>query len=158
VFNHEPADYRCSFCAFLRGEWDDFNAPTDLVAKGELSFARIAPKWWPGNPGSALVIPIGHYENVYDIPADVGHAVWDLTRRVAVAMRETFACEGISTRQHNEPSGDQDVWHLHVHVFARTAGDQLYRRHGEASFVPAQERLPWAERLRDRLSHETVYQ
>ena len=33
--------------------------------------------------------------------ADMGHAVWDLTRRVAVAMRETFPCEGISTRQHN---------------------------------------------------------
>jgi hypothetical protein len=91
-----------------------------------------------------------------NIPADVGHAVWDLTRRVAVAMRETFGCEGISTRQHNEPAGDQDVWHMHVHVFARKRGDQLYRRHGEASFVPPQERAPWADRLRDRLSNVTV--
>jgi histidine triad (HIT) family protein len=157
VFNHEPADYRCPFCAFLREEWDDHNAPTDLVAQEELSYARIAPKWWPENPGSVLVIPTGHDENVYDTPSEVGHDVWDLTRRVAVAMRETFGCEGISTRQHNEPAGDQDVWHMHVHVFARKPGDQLYGRHGEASFVPPQERAPWADRLRGRLSNVTVY-
>ena len=119
-------------------------------------FARIAPKWWPGNPGSALVIPTEHYENLYDVPAEVGHAVWDLTGRIAVAMRETFGCEGISTWQHNEPAGDQDVWHLHVHVFPRRPGDQFYGRHGEASFVPSQERVPWATRLRDGLSSITA--
>ena len=155
MFNHEPAHYRCPFCALVRGEWVDLSAAADLIAQDELVFALIAPKWWPGNPGSALVIPTGHYENLYDIPADVGHAGWDLTRRAAVAMREIFDCEGISTRQHNEPAGDQDVWHLHVHVFPRHAGDELYRRHGEARFVPEEERAPWAARLRDQLSGVT---
>jgi len=152
VFNHQPAHCRCPFGAFVRGEWDDHNASTDLVAKDELAYARIAPKWWPGNPGSAPVIPTGHYENLYDIPAEVGHAVWDLTRRVAVAMRETFGCEGISTRQHNEPAGDQDLWHMHVHVFPRHQGDGLHLRHEDASFVPPQERSQWAARLGDHLS------
>jgi len=156
VFNHEPAHYRCPFCAFVRAECDDDNATTGLVAQEELVFARIAPKWWPGNPGSAVVIPTEHYENLYDVPAEVGHAVWDLTGRIAVAMRETFGCEGISTWQHNEPAGDQDVWHLHVHVFPRRPGDQFYGRHGEASFVPSQERVPWATRLRDGLSSITA--
>jgi histidine triad (HIT) family protein len=151
VFNHEPTDYRCPFCAFVRGEWDVHNAATDLVAQEELAYARIAPKWWPGNPGSALVIPTDHWENLYDIPADVGHAVWDLTQRVAVAMREAFGSEGISTRQHNEPAGDQDVWHLHVHVFPRYQSDEIYLRHEDASFVPPQERSQWAARLRPAL-------
>jgi len=87
----------------------------------------------------------------HNAPVDVGHAVWDLTRRVAVAMRETFDCEGISTRQHNEPAGDQDVWHLHVHVFPRHQGDELYRRHEDAGFAPPKERALWAALLRDRL-------
>ena len=82
VFNHEPAHYRCPFCAFVRGEWDDHNAATDLVAREELAFARIAPKWWPDNPGSAWVIPTGHFVNLYDIPAEVGHEDRDLTRPV----------------------------------------------------------------------------
>ncbi|NMM25617.1 MAG: HIT domain-containing protein [Phycicoccus sp.] len=108
MFNHEPPHYRCPFCAFARGEWDE------------------------------------------------GHAVWDLTRRVAVAMRETFDCAGISTRQHNEPAEDQDVWHLHVHVFPRHQGVALYRRHDDAGFAPPKERALWAALLRDQLSGLSV--
>ena len=150
MFNHEPSHDRCPFCAFVRSEWADDNASTDLVAQEELAFARIAPKWWPDNAGSALVIPMGHDENVYDLPVDVGHAVWDLTRRVAVAMRETFDCEGVSTRQHNEPAGDQDVWHPHVHAVPRHQGDELYRRHEDASFAAPKARVLWAALLCDR--------
>lgn len=127
MLNHEPPAYRCPFSAFVRGEWDDHNAPTDLVAQEELAFARIAPKWWPDNP-----------------------------RRVAVATREAFGCEGISTRQHNEPAGDQDVWHLHVHVFPRHQGDELCRRHEDAGFALPKERSPWAALLLDRLSFLSV--
>lgn len=69
-----------------------------------------------GKPGAALVIPQAHHENLYGLPDEVGHAVWDLTRHVARAraMRASYACEGISTRQHNETAGNQDVWHLHA--------------------------------------------
>jgi histidine triad (HIT) family protein len=50
-----------------------------------------------------------------------------LTRRIAIALKEAFACDGTSTRQHNEPAGNQhDMWHLHVHVFPRYEGDNLY--------------------------------
>ena len=75
----------------------------------DLAYARISPTWWPVNPGAALVIPREHHENLYDLPPAAGHAVWDLTQRVAVAMRAAYACDGTSTRQHNEPAGGQDV-------------------------------------------------
>ena len=101
----------------------------------------------PGNPGAALVIPRGHHENLYDLPDEVGHAVWDLTRQVAAAMREACDCAGISTRQHNDPAGGQDVWHLHVHVFPRQDDDRLYERHGENRWASPEEREPYADRL-----------
>lgn len=148
LWRHEPAGYRCPFCAFVRGEWDDRNAATDLVVRRELVFARIAPKWWPENDGGALVIPNEHVENLYDVPREVGHAVWDLTRDIAIAMRETYGCQGVSTRQHNEPAGDQDVWHLHVHVLPRYDGDDLYLRHRDARYVDADARAGFAARLR----------
>jgi hypothetical protein len=40
-------------------------------------------------------------------------------------MRDAFGCEGISTRQHNGPAGNQDVWHFHLHVFPRYPNDGL---------------------------------
>lgn len=157
VVSHEPIDYRCPFCALQRGMFDDRNQPTDVVGVTDLAYARIAPKWWPANPGAVLVVPRGHHENLYDLPDDVGHGVWGLTRRVAVAMKEAYRCDGVSTRQHNEPAGDQDVWHLHVHVFPRYEGDQLYLRHLDAAYVPAADRAHYAERLGTLLDLPTKF-
>jgi histidine triad (HIT) family protein len=152
VWTHEPSGYDCPFCRMQAGSGgDQHNHPDDVVAVTPLAFARVAPKWWPGNPGSALVIPRAHHENLYAIPADVGHAVWDLTQRVARAMRSTYDCDGVSTRQHNEPAGNQDVWHLHVHVFPRHDDDRLYGRHEETRWVAVEERAPYAARLAGEL-------
>ncbi|MDC5697950.1 hypothetical protein OO014_11830 [Intrasporangium calvum] len=52
--SHAPADYLCPFCGIQRGEYDERNQPTDVVAVTDRAYARIAPKWWPGNPGAAL--------------------------------------------------------------------------------------------------------
>jgi histidine triad (HIT) family protein len=144
---HEPEGYDCPFCRIQEGVHNEHNQPGDVVAVTDLAYARISPKWWPGNPGAALVIPRGHHENLYDIPAEAGHAVWDLTRQVAVAMRASYDCAGISTRQHNEPAGNQDVWHLHVHVFPRQHDDRLYEQHLSTRWVTPSEREPYAERL-----------
>ncbi|WP_426247355.1 HIT family protein [Nocardioides sp. LHG3406-4] len=130
-----------------RGVFDEHNQPGDVVGVTELAFARISPKWWPANPGAALVIPRAHHENVYDLPSAAGHAVWDLVQEVAVAMRTAYSCDGISIRQHNEPAGDQDVWHLHVHVFPRHHGDGLYERHRHSRWVDGPERAPYADAL-----------
>ena len=148
---HEPDDYECPFCRIQQGAHNEHNQPEDIVAVTDLAFARIAPKWWPANPGAALVIPRTHHENLYGIPSAVGHAVWDLTQQVAVAMRETYDCEGISTRQHNEPAGNQDVWHLHVHVFPRHVDDRLYEKHRSTRWVSSEERVPYAEMLSSAL-------
>lgn len=147
VVTHEPAGYDCPFCRMQQGIFNEHNQPGDVVAVTDHAFARIAPKWWPGNPGAVLVVPREHHENLYDLPTVIGHAVWDLTQQVAIAMRRTYDCEGVSTRQHNEPDGNQDVWHLHVHVFPRHPGDDLYVRHREARWVGPDERMPYAEVL-----------
>jgi histidine triad (HIT) family protein len=152
VPTHEASDYECPFCGMQRGNFDERNASSDLVAVTDRAFARIAPKWWPGNPGSVLVIPRAHVENVYTLaPAD-GHAVWDLTQRIAIGIRSTYGCEGTSIRQHNELAGGQDVWHLHVHVFPRYYGDELYQRDSESRWVASVERSPYADKLRENLA------
>ena len=61
-------------------------------------------------------------------------------------MRASYDCAGISTRQHNEPAGNQDVWHLHVHVFPRHHDDRLYEQHLATRWVTPSEREPYAER------------
>lgn len=148
---HEPDGYACPFCLIQQGAFDERNQPSDIVAVTERAYARIAPKWWPANPGAVLVIPRVHVENIYDLPVEDGEAVWDLTRQVAIAIRSTYRCTGTSLRQHNEPDGDQDVWHLHMHIFPRYADDRLYQRHKDAAWVPPSAREPYAVQLRQAL-------
>jgi histidine triad (HIT) family protein len=147
VWNHEPADYACPFCLLQQGVHSERNAAEDVVGVTPLAFARISPTWWPDNHGAALVIPRAHHENLYDLPREVGHGLADLVQAVAVAMRASYDCEGVSTRQHNEPAGGQDVWHVHVHVFPRYTGDRLYERQREARPASPDERKPYADRL-----------
>ncbi|WP_243224996.1 HIT family protein [Microbacterium sp. CIAB417] len=156
AISHQPADYDCPFCRLQQGGFDERNQPTDVVAVTERAYARIAPKWWPGNPGAVLVIPRVHVENLYDLAPEDAAAVWSLTQLVARGIRASYDCAGVSIRQHNEPAGGQDVWHLHVHVFPRHEGDRLYQRHDEAMWVPSRDREPFAQTLRDilRLPHE----
>ncbi|WP_426683474.1 HIT domain-containing protein [Xanthomonas translucens pv. undulosa] len=89
-------------------------------------FALVPTHHYAGIHGNCLVIPRGHYENALDMPDELGREVFRATRRLAHAMLAAFGCEGISTRQHNGPAGNQDVWHYHLHVFPRYANDRLY--------------------------------
>ncbi|MFE6969710.1 HIT family protein [Isoptericola sp. NPDC057653] len=154
---HAPAGYACPFCLEQQGRGDEHSRPGDVVAVTGRAYARVAPKWWPGNPGSLLVIPRAHVENLYAITPEDNQAVWDLVRRVAVAVRDAYACDGTSVRQHNEPAGDQDLWHLHVHVFPRHRGDDLYRRHHDAAWATPDARAPYAARLRRELGLPTSF-
>jgi len=150
VFNHEPAGYRCPFCRLVAGGEDDLriNTQADIVRRNGLATAFVAPRWWPRNHGHVLVVPDAHHENLYDLPPLYGHAVHDLVRETAIAIRTVYACDGTSVRQHNEPDGSQEVWHLHVHVYPRYAGDGLYGSRPYPEFVTAEQRRPYADKLR----------
>lgn len=67
-------------------------------------------------------------------------------------MRASYDCDGISIRQHNEPGGDQDVWHMHIHVLPRYTGDELYLNHHRSRRVSLDERCSYAGRVRSMLT------
>ena len=148
MYNHEPHGYPCPFCALVSGADTERDQQADVVYRAHGTTAFVSPKWWVSNPGHAIVVPDRHVENVYDVPAELLGAVYATAREVAIALRETYGCGGTSTRQHNEPAGGQDVWHLHVHVFPRYPGDDLYRKDAETRWPSADERSPYAARLR----------
>lgn len=149
MFNHAPPGYDCPFCLLVAGGEDERRNQRDIVRRDELATAFISPRWWPKNHGHVLVVPNTHYENLYDLPPRFGHAIHDLAREVAIAIRQTYDCGGISLRQHNEPAGNQDRWHYHLHVFPRYTGDDLYLTRPEPDFAPAEQRLLYANRLRE---------
>lgn len=97
-----------------------------FVLDEERVFALIPLHFRGNTKGNCLVIPKQHYENIFDIDPELGADILRVTQRLSFAMKQVFKCEGVSTRQHNEPAGDQDVWHYHLHVTPRFRGDGLY--------------------------------
>jgi histidine triad (HIT) family protein len=150
MFNHEPPGYECPFCAVLQGGETARPSQGDIVLRRDRATALIASNWWPRNPGHVLVVPNAHYENLYDLPREYAYPVHDLSREIAVALRHAYGCDGVSTRQHNGPAGDQTVWHYHVHVFPRYADDHLYG--SVPAFAPPEQRRAYADRLRTWLA------
>jgi len=155
MFSHAPADYLCPFCIVVSGR--DNPAPyvgqADVVLRTGQATAFVSSSWWPSNPGHVLVVPDAHVENMYDLTPELGAQVLDAARRIALAFKAVYRCAGVSTRQHNEPAGGQEVWHYHLHVFPRYEADQLYARDGERRTVSRDERAGYAERLRRFLHH-----
>ena len=146
--SHAPPGYECPFCRLLRGVETDHNRLDDIVWRDETTTAFISPRWWPKNHGHVLVIPNEHVENLYAIDDDLLGAVYSTVKRIAIGLKTAYGCEGTSTRQHNEPAGNQDMFHLHVHVFPRWQHDELYEHHTETWWPSAGEKLPYADKLR----------
>jgi histidine triad (HIT) family protein len=118
-YSHAPEGYRCPFCEAAAGVDRPRPGTTqqDVVLRTNHATAFMASRWWPNNRGHVLVIPNAHFENVYDLPVYDAAQIHRATQAVALAMRATYGCTGISTRQHNQPDGNQDLWHYHLHVF-----------------------------------------
>lgn len=145
---HEPIGYRCPFCDIARGG----EAPQTIVWRDESSIAFLALNQRPRNPGSLLLCPIQHFENIYALPEPIGAHLFGVTKRLAIALKVALQCDGISTRQHNEPAGSQAVWHFHIHVVPRFNTDNFYAERGIV--MPVEERAVYAERIRNALAEE----
>jgi histidine triad (HIT) family protein len=151
MHNHAPEGYVCPFCMVICGDEGEvtYTKQSAVVYRDEKITAFIASHWWPKNPGHVLIIPNEHFENIYDLPDDLSDAIHRFAKKVSIAFKEVYGAEGVSTRQHNEPAGSQEVWHYHLNIFPRYAGDDFYVRYPENRKTSLEERAPYAKRLRE---------
>ena len=156
MYNHAPKDYVCPFCSLLLGVKNEnvVSVPDDIFYQDEYISAIISSRQWVHNQGHALVIPNEHCENIYELPVELGAKIHILAQKIALAMKILYECDGVSTRQQNEPAGNQDVRHYHLHVLPRYVNDQLYTSH--YAEMPAKQRADYAKLLR-KYFEDTVY-
>jgi len=148
LYSHAPEGYVCPFCLVAKGIENKHvqTRQSDVIYRDEFITTFINAATWGMNKGNVIIIPNHHYENLYDLPSDYSTKIHDFERSVAIAFKEIYKCDGVSSRQHNEPAGDQDVWHYHLHVFPRYKNDNLYAMKRTATTVD--ERAVYAEQLR----------
>lgn len=108
MYNHAPKDYICPFCLIAQGIESEhiYTKQDDIVYKNEFVTAFIGSGWWKNNKGHVIIIPNNHFENIYDLPDDISAEIHKLERKIAIALKEVYKCDGVSSRQHNEPCGN----------------------------------------------------
>ncbi len=151
MYNHAPENYVCPFCFLVRGAEhpEVLSASSDVIYHDERVTAFVTSHQWPNNPGNVVVVPNEHFENIFDLPVHYAMDIQRVIQRVAFALKAAYSCDGVSTRQHNEPAGNQDVWHYHVHVTPRYKDDHFYLT--QKALMSELERAHHAEKIKKTL-------
>jgi histidine triad (HIT) family protein len=123
------SDPECLFCKIVAGE-----IPATIVAQDErtITFMDISP----ATRGHALVIPRAHVRDVHEIDPEDLKAVVVAAQALAAKALDRLGADGVNLLNSSGAAAWQTVFHFHMHVIPRYAGDPL--------------RLPWAPSPGDR--------
>ncbi|AWS43626.1 HIT family protein [Streptosporangium sp. 'caverna'] len=110
----------CVFCAIVQGR-----QPAAIVFEDDLTLAFLDIT--AVMDGHTLVIPKRHATDLWQITPEDAAAVINTVHGMARRIREVLKPEGLTLFQANGEAGWQDVFHLHVHLVPRLAGDHLCR-------------------------------
>lgn len=106
----------CIFCKIANGE-----IPSETLYEDEAF--RVILDLGPAAKGHALVLPKEHYSDLFEIPEDVLSQAAVTAKRMALKMRRRLHCEGFNLVQNNGELAGQTVFHFHIHLIPRYAGD-----------------------------------
>jgi histidine triad (HIT) family protein len=112
-----PPAEECVFCAIVMGR-----APASVVDEDEAAVVFLALN--PVTPGHLLIVPRVHVVGLEDLDESTGRHLWSVAHRMARALRRSeLRCEGTNVFLADGEAASQEVFHIHLHVFARYAGD-----------------------------------
>ena len=135
----------CIFCEIVAGRAD---ASAVYEDDRVLAFLDL----FPVNPGHALAIPKKHAASLAELDGADGERVFDVARRVAAALRECgVRCEGVNLFLADGEAAGQEVFHVHMHIIPRYAGDGFGLRIASKEMAERGALDEIAERLRGNL-------
>ncbi len=152
--SNNAKEYLCPICLGNQGieSKDTLLKQADLVLRDELVSIWINSFWIHGNEGHVIIVPNQHFETIYTLPNKVGYRIFEVSKLVSIAMKQTYRCAGITLRQNNEAAGDQHAFHYHLHVFPRYVDDNFNQELTKKSYLSAPEdRITYVKKLQNYL-------
>tara|TARA_Y100000310_G_C20473980_1_gene711472 strand:+ start:347 stop:694 length:348 start_codon:yes stop_codon:yes gene_type:complete len=104
----------CVFCKVVRGE-----IPAEKIDETD-NFIVIND----ANPvadGHCLIIVRNHFENIYELPSDLGGELIELIGNQGKRLVEEGKADGVKIVQNNGSASGQTVLHFHTHVIPEKA-------------------------------------
>lgn len=141
----------CVICKLLSGELE-----VSMVHKDDSCSAFMDIQ--PVNTGHVLVVPNRHAPYLSDLTEVEGAQIFRVAHRVAAVLRNgVVRCEGVNFFLADGVAAGQEVFHVHLHVFPRFAGDgfRLVLPPNYEQRPPRSELDDLAEKIRSALSRNT---
>jgi histidine triad (HIT) family protein len=106
----------CTFCDLIQGAAEVSVCHEDADS---IAFMDIQPV----NSGHVLVVPRAHYESLLDVPPEIGAHLFQVTMRLAGAIRRVTGCDDMNIVVNSGAAAGQDEPHYHVHIIPRREND-----------------------------------
>jgi histidine triad (HIT) family protein len=107
---------QCTFCDLIQGSAEVSVCHEDADS---IAFMDIQPV----NSGHVLVVPRAHYDSLLDVPPEIGLHLFQVTMRLAGAIRRVTGCDDMNIVVNSGTAAGQDEPHYHVHIIPRREND-----------------------------------
>ena len=110
----------CIFCKIVKGD-----IPCAQVYADEkiIAFLDIAPI----SKGHTLIIPKVHYENLWEVPEDLGNDILRAMQKIGNGILKATGAQGLNVVMNNFPAAGQVIPHAHWHLIPCFKGDGLFK-------------------------------
>lgn len=108
----------CVFCKIAKGEID-----SKKIYENDNFFS--IPDANQKIEGHSLVISKKHFENILDLPSDLGNDLMDCVKETSVKIMKEQEAEGLNIVQNNFGVAGQVVKHIHFHLLPRKKDDKV---------------------------------
>ena len=119
-------DPRCPFCD---------PEPERILLEAELAYAL--EDIWPVSAGHALIIPRRHVADPFALTDEEWSAIYDLLKEARALLDHRHQPDGYNVGINAGAAAGQTVWHAHVHLIPRRAGDVKNPRGGVRRVLPS---------------------
>lgn len=106
----------CIFCDLVNGAGEVSTCYEDSRA---IAFMDIQPV----NLGHVLVVPRQHFESLTDVPNDLAMHLFEVALRLSPIVRRVNGADDLNIVVNSGHNAGQNVFHYHVHLIPRKAGD-----------------------------------
>ncbi len=106
----------CIFCKIVQGKEKSWKVYEDEKV---YAFLDIHPV----NEYHTLVVPKTHYENIFDIPEHELLAVLSAVKKLVSLYERKLGIHAVQLINCSGAEAQQDVFHFHIHIVPRKAGD-----------------------------------
>jgi len=117
-----------------------FCTPRGVIRRNTLAYCTRDT--YPVSPGHSLVIPYRHCAGFFDLTAEETTACMELLAEERLVLDEEFQPDGYNVGVNVSTAAGQSIFHVHIHLIPRYAGDSPHPQGGVRQVIPEKADYP----------------